>query len=722
MANPKEPPSHTPGSQEFGGSNTTTQETPQMKGSANSTEDEAPTRPSRDGAIAGSLRKPIEAVLYDCRRSFYFVFMVTALVDLLSIAPMLYMMNVFDRVISSRSGVTLVSLTVLVLVVYVFWSAMEWIRSRLLVRLSLRIDWDLSADIFDASFRRFVGRKNVNVHQLLGDLTTLRQFLTGQGVLTLMDAPFGIFFIIIGGLFHPLLAVFTIVASVLMLLATYLTQKVTTPILQEANDANAEAARVASNSLRQAESTLALGMMGAVRQRWYQQHYRYLQNQVNASEAAGLTGGMSGFIQKVMPSLQMALGAYLAMEGLITAGMMMMASMMISKAVAPLQKLMTNWKEIVSAKQSYDRLNALLLSDDTRQMQMELPPVIGNLVVSKAAAVPPGHDKAVLFDIDFKVKPGEAVAIVGPSAAGKTCLARLLVGVWKPAKGSVRLDGVELSDWNPDEFGPQIGYVPQEIEFFEGTVAENIARLGKTDPEMVVHAAKLIGMHEIILGFPKGYDTELGETGFALSGGQRQRLAIARAFYAMPKYIVMDEPNANLDEVGESALVQAVSYLKSQGSSVVMTTHRPRLVSVVDKLLVLRNGQQVGFGPADEMINAVRNLQVVPPSQGKDQAQENDLAQEIEATPLEATNNAPSTAFVAADSSVNGAANLASQSQSSSSVQAAEVANAAQNQQANQHQAETQSSAPTVIAPSKAVSETKHPADPTQSGKSVWVT
>jgi len=529
----------------------------------------------------------------------------------------------------------------LVLAVYVFWSAIEWIRSRLLVRLSLRIDWDLSADIFDASFRRFAGRKNVNVHQLLGDLTTLRQFLTGQGVLTLMDAPFGVFFIIVGGLFHPYLAVFTIVASVIMLLATYLTQKMTTPILKVANDANAEAARVASNSLRHAESTLALGMMGAVRQRWYQQHHRYLQNQVNASEAAGLTGGLSGFLHKAMPSLQTCLGAYLAMEGLITAGMVMAASMMISKAVAPLQKLMTNWKDLVSAKQSYERLNALLQSDELRQMQMQLPPVMGNLTVTKAAAVPPGHDKAVLFDIDFKVKPGEAVAIVGPSAAGKTCLARLLVGVWKPAKGSVRLDGVELSEWNPDEFGPQIGYVPQEIEFFEGTVAENIARLGKIDPEMVVNSAKLIGMHEIILAFPKGYDTELGETGFALSGGQRQRLAIARAFYGMPKYIVMDEPNANLDEVGESALVQAVSYLKSQGSSIVMTTHRPRLVSVVDKLLVLRNGQQVGFGPADEMINAVRNLQVVAPTEGQGQSRDGDIPQEVEATPLEATNGAP---------------------------------------------------------------------------------
>ncbi len=571
--------------------------------------------PAREGQIVSDGRKPIESVLFQCRRSFYFAFFITAVADLLSIAPLLYMMNVFDRVISSRSGVTLVSLTLLILALYIFWSAIEWIRSRLMVRLSLRIDWDLSADIFDASFRRYVGRKNVNVHQLLGDLTTLRQFLTGQGVLTLMDAPFAVVFIIVGALFHPYLAIFAIVASVLMLIATYFTQKMTTPILKVANDANAEAARVASNSLRHAESTLALGMMGAIRQRWYNQHHRYLQNQVNASEASGLTGGFSGFLTKALPSLQMALGAFLAKQGLITGGMVMAATMLISKAVAPIQKLLANWKEIVSAKQAYDRLNALLEDDAKREMQMQLPAVMGHLQVSKAAAVPPGHNQAVLADIDFQVLPGQAVAVVGPSAAGKTCLARLLVGVWKPARGSVRLDGVELADWNPDEYGPQIGYVPQEIEFFEGTVAENIARLGEVDPEKVVQAAKLIGMHEIILGFPKGYDTELGETGFALSGGQRQRLAIARALYGLPKYVVMDEPNANLDEVGESALVQAVSYLKSQGSAIVMTTHRPRLVSVVDNLLVLRNGRQVGFGPAEDMINAVRNLQVVAPEE-----------------------------------------------------------------------------------------------------------
>ena len=590
------------------------------------------------GPIAPGIRKPVETVLHDCRRTFYFAIGLTVISDTLSMTPMFYMMNVTDKVVAPRSGITLISLTALVLVMYLFWSAMDWIRSRILVRLSLRIDWDLSADIFDASFRRYVTRKNINVHQLLGDLTTLRDFVTGQGLLTLIDAPFTIVFTIIGAFFHPYLAIFSAVACVLMAIAAYFTQKVTSPALKVANDSNAEAGRVASNSLRHAESTLALGMMGAVRQRWYTHHHKHLQHQVNASEASGLMGGLSGILSKAMPSLQMALGAFLAMENLITAGMMMAASMLISKAVSPIQKVLGNWKLMVSAHQSYERINALLALDDRREARMQLPPVSGHLVVNKVSAVPPGHNKAVLTDLHFEVKPGQVIAVVGPSAAGKTCLARMLIGVWKPSTGSVRLDGVEISDWSHDEFGPQLGYVPQEIEFFEGTVAENIARLGEIDPEKVVQATKLIGMHETILAFPKGYDTLLGETGFALSGGQRQRLAICRALYGMPKYIVMDEPNANLDEVGESALAQALGYLKTQGSSVIITTHRPRLVGVADNLLVLRNGAQVGFGPADEMINAVRNLQVV----AQNKASDKEAADEAEDVVLkEGTNDAP---------------------------------------------------------------------------------
>ena len=575
---------------------------------------------------------PVRKILMQCRNAFWFAFALTFIIDLLSITPMMYMMNTMDRVLSSKSGVTLVSLTIIVIAFYVFWSALEWIRARLLVRLSLRIDWELAADVFDASFRRYVGRKNVNVHQLLADLLALRQFFTGQPVMSLMDAPFAIVFIGIGALFHPYLAIFAACSSVLMLAMSYFTIKITSPIMKVAQEANTEASRVAANSLRHAESTLALGMLGAVRNRWYEQHRHFLTNQVHASEATGLMGGMSGFLQKAMPSLQMALGTFLAMEGLITGGMIMVASMLISKAVSPIQKLIGNWKDIVAARQAYERLNELLAEDQQRGQTMQLPAPQGRLDVNAATAIPPGHDKPVLSDINFGLTPGQVLAVVGPSAAGKSSLVKMLLGVWKPAQGSVRLDGVEISEWSHDEVGPLVGYVPQEIEFFDGTVAENIARLGEVDPAKVVQAAQLIGMHDSILTFPKGYDTPLGETGFALSGGQRQRIAIARAIYGMPKYVVMDEPNSNLDEVGENALIGAVQALKDNGGTVIITTHRPRLVSIVDMMLVLKTGRQVAFGTAKDMLEAVRRLQAVPTN-----AAETGEASSTEAEPLPET-------------------------------------------------------------------------------------
>jgi PrtD family type I secretion system ABC transporter len=499
---------------------------------------------------------------------------------------------------------------------YIFWSAMEWIRSRLLINLSLRIDWDLGAKIFDASYRRHVLRQNTDVHQVLGDMVVLRNFFTGPPLITLMDAPFAIVFIVIGALFHPYLAIFAAVSSVLILLSAYATNRISGPILKEANDSKDEASRTAAESLKQAESSLALGMLPAIRQRWYKKHRKFLMQQVGASEAAGITGGLSGFLQKALPSLQMALGGWLAINNLITGGMVIAATMLISKAVSPIQRLIGNWAQIVSARQSYDRLNELLREDIKREAQMKLPPVIGRVLVDKAAAVPPGSKKPVLINIDFTINPGESVAIVGPIAAGKTSLIRMLVGIWKPAAGHVRLDGVEISDWDHAELGPQIGYVPQDIELYEGSIAENIARLNEPDADQVIEAAKLIGIHEEILAFPDGYNTKLGASGFALSGGQRQRVAIARAFYGAPKYIVMDEPNANLDEVGEGQLAHAIEHCRALGSTIIITTHRPRLVGVVDKLLVLRGGQQVGFGPAQEMLDTVRNLQIVPTPEG----------------------------------------------------------------------------------------------------------
>jgi len=581
---------------------------------------------------------PVQKILMECRKAFLLVLFLTIIIDALSIIPMVYMMNMMDRVLTSKSGLTLVSLTAIVLAFYVFWSALEWIRSRIMIRISLRIDWELAGEVFDASFRRYVGRKNVNVNQLLADLIAVRQFFTGQGALNVIDAPFAIVFIAIGALFHPYLALFAACASLLMVILSYFSSKITTPIMKASSDANIEAGRIASNSLRQAEATLALGMLGSVRNRWYDQHSKFLTNQVSASEATGVMGGLSGFLSKSMGSLQMALGAFLAMENLITGGMVMVASMLIQKAVSPIQKLIGSWKEIVEARSAYERLNELLAEDKEKQHNMKLPAPKGKLEVLNAVGVPPGHNKPVVMELNFTLQPGQVMAVVGPSAAGKTSLSKMLLGVWTPAMGHVRLDGVEISEWSHDEVGPLVGYVPQEIEFFEGTVAENIARLGEVDPEKVVQAAELIDMHETILTFPKGYDTPLGETGFALSGGQRQRIAIARAIYGMPKYVVMDEPNSNLDEIGENALIQTVQALKNNGSTVVITTHRPRLVSTVDMMLVLKSGKQVAFGTAQDMLEAVRRLQVVA---GQDVAQEAGQVANQEASQVPPGTNEP---------------------------------------------------------------------------------
>lgn len=553
---------------------------------------------------------PIAQLLREYRHSFYLILIFTFLTEVLAVAPILYMMSVYDRAMGTRSVITLVSLTLLILGVFLFGVAIEWMRTRLFIRISLRIDWDLAADVFDASFRRSVGRRKVNVQQLMGDLLSLRQFLTGGTAMSLIAAPFAIIFVIVGILFHPYLAIFIFVAVILMMISAYVSQKVSSPVLKRANDESAEAMRIAATSLDQAETTLALGMMPAVRKRWYERHRLFLQLSVNASEASGLVGGLSGFLSRALPSLQLALGCYLAIEGLITGGMVIAASMLISRSVQPIQKLLLSWNSIVSARQAYERLNLLLIEDRRFTGRMALPAPLGRLDVAGAAAIPPDAQRPVVGDINFAVRPGEAVAIIGPSGSGKTSLTRMLVGVWKPALGSVRLDGVELSEWNHDEVGPHIGYVPQEVVFPEGTVAENIARLGTVDPEKVVEAAQLIGMHETILAFPDGYETRLGGSGFALSGGQRQRLGIARAFYGNPKYVVMDEPNASLDEVGETSLMRAIITMKERGTSFVLTTHRPRLMSVADNMLVLRQGRQVGFGSAVEMISAIRHLQV----------------------------------------------------------------------------------------------------------------
>jgi PrtD family type I secretion system ABC transporter len=548
----------------------------------------------------------LSKVLDQCKRAFWFVFVLTTILEIVAIVPVLYMLNMYDRVLTSRSEVTLVSLTLMVFGVYVFWSGLEWIQRRMMVRISLRIDWDLAANVYDASFRRYLNRKKINVHQILGDLVNLRQFLTGGPLLALMSAPFALLFIAFSAFFHPYLAIFALAASVLLLAVTYLTQKISTPQLYEANNASAEASRIASQSLRHAETALALGMQHNLRKQWHVRHQSFVGMQVSASETAGILGGFSGFLTKTLPSVQMALGIWLAIEGWITGGMVIAATTLLSKAIGPIQKVLASWKDISNAKQSYDRLASLFSEDGLQIERMALPPPTGKLVVTEMTVQPEESSRPVLNGINFSLMPGKAMAVVGPSAAGKSSLVKSLIGVWRPVSGSARLDGAEISEWAMEDLGQYIGYVPQEVEFFEGTVAENIARLAEVDSEQVVQAATTAGMHETILSFPKGYDTRLGENGFALTGGQKQRLALARALYGNPCYLVMDEPNASLDETGQRSLMQTIQSLKATGTTIVFTTHRPELVHASDYLLILADGKQAAYGPTAELLAVAR--------------------------------------------------------------------------------------------------------------------
>ena len=536
------------------------------------------------------------------------------------------MWNVFDRVISARSGITLVSLTILVVAVYGFWALIEWVRDRLFVRLSARLDWDLATSVFDASFRRHVGQKNVNLHQLLAGLLVLRQALTGRPILAVMDAPFGIMFIAFGFVFHPLLAVFIIVATLLVLVVSYVTQKISAPILKASNEESAEASKVAADSLRQAETTMALGMLPAVRNKWFARHQQFLQLQINATEASGAMRGLSGLLGRSLPSLQMAFGAWLALEGEITGGMVIAASMLIGKAMSPMTTLISEWDSIISARQAYDQLNIVLAEDEAYSSQMALPPPTGHLQVSDLVIVPPGSTKIVLNGASFSITPGKILAVIGPSASGKSCLARNLMGVWQPFKGNVRLDGVEISEWAREEVGPYVGYVPQEVEFFTGTIAENIARFGEVEPDEVVEAARLVGIHLTILQMPNGYDTQIGPGGFALSGGQKQSVALARAFYKKPSFVVLDEPNSNLDDASEQSFRAALDAMRAANAAIVIMTHDPRIARVADLLLVLRDGRQIGFGTPEEMLAAVQPGAAKPNGSAKPEARKPDEA------------------------------------------------------------------------------------------------
>lgn len=545
-------------------------------------------------------------ILLSFRKAFYTAGIFSMFINLLGLVPSIYMLQIYDRVLQSRNLTTLVMLTVILLAFYVMLGLLEYARSKLLVRIGAQLDQALSERVFTASFEGYLRKSGGNAAQALGDLTNIRQFLTGSGLFAFFDAPWAPIYLAVIFMFSPWLGVFAMLAALVLFGLAWATEMLTRKPLAEAATYASAANAYAANNLRNAEVIEAMGMLGNLKRRWLQRQLRFLALQNEASERAGAISAVTKTTRITVQSLVLGLGAWLVIHGDITPGAMIAGSILLGKALGPVEMAIGVWKQLVSARTAYHRLEQLLTDHPKRVEAMSLPRPLGNLLLEDVSAIPPGTKNIIVRQVGFRLDAGQVLGIIGPSGSGKSTLARLLVGIWPAATGKVRLDGADVFQWDKAELGPAVGYLPQNIELFEGTIAENIARFGEVDSEKVVEAAKLAGVHEMILRFPNGYDTPIGDGGGALSGGQRQRIGFARAIYGNPSLVVLDEPNSNLDDAGETALVKAVLGLKERGVSVVLITHRTNIIAAVDLLAVMADGVLKLFGPRDQVLQAIQ--------------------------------------------------------------------------------------------------------------------
>ena len=557
---------------------------------------------SPDRTPRGELRQALDAV----RSSLLTVGVFSGFINLLMLAPALYMLQVYDRVLGSRNETTLLVISGLLIGAYLLVTALEAVRGWVLVRVGARLDARLNARVFTAAFERNLRRPGSNTSQPIHDLNTVRQTLTGTALLAAFDAPWLPVYLVVIFVMAPALGWFAAGGGLLLLVLAVVNERVSKPKLDEAQKFSLQSHQALTNNLRNAEVIEAMGMLPNIRGRWYDLHRQQIQTQAQANDIAVVLNGATKFVRIALQSLMLGFGALLVLDGKLTPGMMIASSILVGRALAPVEMLVANWKQIVSGRQAHARLRELLGVHPPRRESMSLPAPRGQLTVESASTVAPGTRRMILKNLTFSITPGDVVAVIGPSASGKSTLARLLVGVWPAVTGSVRLDGASVYDWDKAELGPHLGYMPQDIELFDGTVAENIARFGEVDAEKVVEAARLVDMHEQILRLPMGYDTPLGTDGSNLSGGQRQRIGLARALYGDPSFIVLDEPNSNLDESGQKALLDAVGALKAAGKTVVLITHRMSTLAGVDKILMLADGALVAYGPRDEVFKAMK--------------------------------------------------------------------------------------------------------------------
>jgi PrtD family type I secretion system ABC transporter len=524
------------------------------------------------------------------RQFFSYAAAFSLLINLLMLVPALFMLQVFDRVVTSRSQETLAMLGVLAVGALLFMAFFDVLRARLLARAGVGLERLLGPQVLADLIARSAspGRRD-SLHGLR-DVAALRGFLTGPGVVALFDAPWAPVYVAIIWLFHPLLGAIALAGALAMLALAYLNERLSRRPLEAMQVAARRANRFADQSAANAEVAAALGMVDSLARGWERLSAKGLALQLEANAAGSLFAAATRFMRQLLQVVMLAAGAWLVIEQLATPGVMIAGTILLGRALAPVESAVAGWKSLVDARAAYGRLDGALKVAPDAGAATELPAPKGALAVENVVFGFEGRDRPTIRQASFDLAPGEALAIVGPSAAGKSTLARLLVGLWRPASGTVRLDGADIAAWPRARLGRYVGYLPQDVELFAGTVSENIARMGEIDSSAVVAAAQRANAHELILRLPQGYETPIGDGGAFLSAGQRQRIALARALYGEPRLVVLDEPNSNLDTDGETALLETVRRLKAEGVTVVAVTHRPSLLAAMDKVILLRDG------------------------------------------------------------------------------------------------------------------------------------
>ena len=526
-------------------------------------------------------------------------------INILQLTFSIYMLQVYDRVLTSYNASTLAVITLAAVVALAALAILEWIRSRLLIRIGVEFERKLAFPILDTELRMASALRKQPEQGEIRDVQVLRSFLGSNAVFAFFDLPWMPIYFLLIFVLHPAMGTVAVVGGALVLLFGVLTQRIAAPRLQEANDVNRRAALLLAGATRNAHVIRAMGMISAVGERWHTLNAKVMRLQTSASRRVGLLHSVSKSLRIGLQVAIYALGAYLAITNQSSAGIMIASSIIMGRALAPIDQAMASYKQSLEARSAYRRIRATLKGRNEKE-RMSLPTPRGELSVEGVAFAM--NDAPLLEGVSLHLKPGTTLAIIGPSGSGKSTLCRLLLGIWPPSAGSIRLDGAELSSWDSEQLGSFLGYLPQDVELFSGTVAENIARMGKVDAGQVLRAAQLAGVHELILRLPGGYDTPIGEYGQGLSGGQRQRIGLARALYGDPCVLVLDEPNSNLDEEGETRLMQSLLHLRQEGKTIVLVAHKPAILAAADEILAFQMKGAPLYGPRAVILQKLESL------------------------------------------------------------------------------------------------------------------